>query len=42
MRSGGNTNKFSFDKTKKYKYNSSGTLVEFTGDAGADDITMSG
>jgi len=42
MRSGGNTNKFSFDKTKKYKYNSSGSLVEFTGDAGADDITMSG
>ena len=41
-RSGGSTGSFSFDKTKKYKYNSSGTLVEFTGSAGDDDITVSG
>jgi len=42
MRSGGSTNKFSFDKSKKYKYNTSGSLVEFSGDAGDDDITISG
>ena len=41
-RSGGSTGSFSFDKTKKYKYNSSGSLVEFTGTAGDDDITVSG
>jgi len=41
-RSGGTTGSFSFDKTKKYKYNSSGSLVEFTGTAGDDDITVSG
>ena len=41
-RSGGSTSSFSFDKTKKYKYNSSGSLVEFTGTAGDDDITVSG
>ena len=42
MRSGGSTNKFSFNKSKKYKYNTSGSLVEFSGDAGDDDITISG
>ena len=41
-RSGGSTGSFSFNKLKKYKYNSSGTLVEFTGTAGDDDITVSG
>ena len=42
VRSGGSTSAFSFNKSKKYKYNSTGTLEEFTGDAGAEEITISG
>ncbi len=42
VRSGGNTSAFSFNKSKKYKYDSTGTLTEFTGDAGAEEITISG
>ena len=42
VRSGGSTSKFSFDRNKKYKYNSSGTLVEFTGTPAATEITISG
>jgi hypothetical protein len=42
VRSGGNTSAFSFNKSKKYKYNSTGTLTEFTGDPGAEEITISG
>jgi hypothetical protein len=42
VRSGGSTSAFSFNKSKKYRYNSSGTLEEFTGDAGAEEITISG
>ena len=42
VRSGGSTSAFSFNKSKKYKYDSTGTLTEFTGDAGAEEITISG
>ena len=42
VRSGGNTSAFSFNKSKKYKYDSTGTLTEFTGDPGAEEITISG
>jgi hypothetical protein len=42
VRSGGSTSAFSFNKSKKYRYNSSGTLEEFTGDPGAEEITISG
>ena len=42
VRSGGSTSAFSFNKSKKYKYNSTGTLTEFTGDPGAEEITISG
>ena len=42
VRSGGSTSSFSFNKSKKYRYNSSGTLEEFTGEPGAEEITISG
>jgi len=42
VRSNGATGTFSFDKSKKYKYDSTGTLTEFTGDPGAEEITISG
>ena len=42
VRSGGSTSAFSFNKSKKYRYNSSGTLEEFTGEPGAEEITISG
>ena len=42
VRSGGSTSAFSFNKSKKYRYNSTGSLEEFTGDAGAEEITISG
>lgn len=42
VRSNGSTGNFAFNKSKKYKYNSTGTLEEFTGDAGAEEITISG
>ena len=42
VRSGGSTGTFSFNKSKKYKYNSTGSLEEFTGEAGAEEITISG
>lgn len=42
VRSGGSTGTFSFNKSKKYKYNASGTLEEFTGDPGDEEITISG
>lgn len=42
VRSGGSTSSFSFDKSKKYRYNAAGTLEEFTGDPGAEEITISG
>ena len=42
VRSGGSTSTFSFDKSKKYRYNAAGTLEEFTGDPGAEEITISG
>ena len=42
VRHGGSTGTFSFNKSKKYKYNSTGSLEEFTGEAGAEEITISG
>ena len=42
VRSGGSTAAFSFNKAKKYRYNSAGTLEEFTGEPGAEEITISG
>jgi len=42
VRHGGSTGTFSFNKSKKYKYNSTGSLEEFTGEPGAEEITISG
>ena len=42
VRSNGSTAKFTFDKSKKYKFDTTGTLTEFTGEPGDDDIIMSG
>jgi len=42
VRSNGSTAKFTFDKSKKYKFDNTGTLTEFTGEPHDDDIIMSG
>jgi len=42
FRSGGSTSATALDRTKKYKYNDAGTLAEFSGDEGAEDIVFSG
>jgi hypothetical protein len=42
VRSGGSTSAFSFNKSKKYRYNSTGSLEEFSGEPGAEEITISG
>jgi hypothetical protein len=42
LRSNGSTSNQSLDRTKKYKYSTSGVLTEFTGDPGDTDIAFSG
>tara|TARA_B100001287_G_scaffold273154_1_gene276079 strand:- start:2143 stop:4071 length:1929 start_codon:yes stop_codon:yes gene_type:complete len=42
LRSGGATSATQLDRTKKFKYNDAGTLVEFTGNEGATDIVFTG
>ena len=42
FRSGGSTSSTALDRTKKYKYNDAGTLAEFTGNEGDEDIVFSG
>ena len=42
LRTGGTTSATQLDRTKKFKYNDAGTLVEFTGDEGATDIVFTG
>ena len=42
LRSGGSTSDNSLDRTKKYKYNTAGTLTEFDGEPGDIDIVFSG
>jgi hypothetical protein len=42
FRSAGSTSEQALSRSKKYKYNSAGTLVELTGTAGDTDIVFSG
>ena len=42
LRSGGSTAKINLDRSKKYKYDNTGTLVEFTGTPAATEITIAG
>ena len=42
FKSGGSESEVTIDKTKKYKWDSKGDFVEYTGDAGANEITVSG
>ena len=42
FKSGGSESEVTIDKSKKYKWDSKGDFVEFTGDPGANEITVSG
>ena len=42
FKSGGSESAVTIDKTKKYKWDSEGDFVEYTGDAGDNEITVSG
>jgi len=42
FKSGGSQSEVTIDKSKKYKWDSKGDFVEFTGDPGANEITVSG
>ena len=42
FKSGGSESEVTIDKSKKYKWDSKGDFVEYTGDAGANEITVSG
>ena len=42
FKSGGSESAVTIDKSKKYKWDSKGDFVEFTGDPGANEITVSG
>jgi len=42
FKSGGSQSEVTIDKSKKYKWDSKGDFVEFTGDAGDNEITVSG
>ncbi len=42
FKSGGSESEVTIDKTKKYKWDSKGDFVEYTGTAGANEITVSG
>ena len=42
FKSGGSESEVTIDKSKKYKWDAKGDFVEFTGDPGANEITVSG
>mgnify|MGYP001601416788 CR=1 FL=1 len=42
FKSGGSESEVTIDKSKKYKWDSKGDFVEYTGTAGANEITVSG
>ena len=42
FKSGGSESEVTIDKSKKYKWDSKGDFVEYTGDAGQNEITVSG
>ncbi len=42
FKSGGSESEVTIDPNKKYKWDSKGDFVEYTGDAGDNEITVSG